>query len=254
MIHDTTREEMWAKQHICCSDVDYRLWSRKKESLQKLSQLSQTCLFTVDVYKQQYNFASENFTHILGYKSSFLREVEKQGDFLEERIHPEDQKQLIESQIRHSQFVYSLPFRQRNKFQTIYQFRMLNAHQKYINIISRQQVLLEDRRGKAWIISGMLDISPDQSPLSSIKTAVLDLNTGNIFNHPTSITSPPILTSRENEILLLIQKGLLSKEIANKLDISIHTVNNHRKSILLKFGVDNAIEAINFAKERGILS
>ena len=53
------------------------------------------------------------------------------------------------------------------------------------------------------------------------------------------------LTKREIEILQLIRQGLLSKEIADRLNISIYTVNNHRKNILTKLNANNAIEAIN---------
>ena len=62
------------------------------------------------------------------------------------------------------------------------------------------------------------------------------------------------LTNREIEILRLIQKGLLSKEIAAKLCISIHTVNIHRQNLLRKLGVQNSIEAIRLGQETGLLS
>ena len=49
------------------------------------------------------------------------------------------------------------------------------------------------------------------------------------------------------------RQGLLSKEIAYKLHLSIYTVNNHRKHILSKLQAGNAIEAINRAEDYGIL-
>lgn len=45
------------------------------------------------------------------------------------------------------------------------------------------------------------------------------------------------LTQREKEVLVLIAKGLSSKEIADKLCLSIHTVNSHRKNITQKTGI-----------------
>lgn len=42
------------------------------------------------------------------------------------------------------------------------------------------------------------------------------------------------LTEREREILMLVGKGLTSKEIAQKLDISPRTVDNHRARIMQK--------------------
>jgi DNA-binding NarL/FixJ family response regulator len=61
------------------------------------------------------------------------------------------------------------------------------------------------------------------------------------------------LTKREKEILKLIRDGLLSKEISDKLFISIYTVNTHRQHILEKLGADNSIEAVNYASQLGLL-
>lgn len=62
-----------------------------------------------------------------------------------------------------------------------------------------------------------------------------------------------VLTSREREVLRLIDKGMLSKEIAVKLSISINTVNRHRQNLLEKLKVDHAIEACRIARAMGLL-
>ena len=56
-----------------------------------------------------------------------------------------------------------------------------------------------------------------------------------------------ILSSRENEILQLLTKGLLYKEIADQLSISISTVRQHIHHIYEKLHVQNRTEAINKA-------
>ncbi|MBR3828011.1 MAG: response regulator transcription factor [Bacteroidales bacterium] len=45
------------------------------------------------------------------------------------------------------------------------------------------------------------------------------------------------LSDRETDVLVLVAKGLSSKEIANQLNISVHTVNSHRKNITSKTGI-----------------
>lgn len=45
------------------------------------------------------------------------------------------------------------------------------------------------------------------------------------------------LSDRENSVLLLVAQGCSSKEIADRLCISIHTVNTHRKNITRKTGI-----------------
>ncbi len=55
------------------------------------------------------------------------------------------------------------------------------------------------------------------------------------------------LTAREEEVLRLQAQGLPYKEIAARLQVSEHTVNNHLYSIRQKLGVHNAVEAISAA-------
>jgi two-component system nitrate/nitrite response regulator NarL len=59
----------------------------------------------------------------------------------------------------------------------------------------------------------------------------------------------PMLTAREKEVLQLIADGLTNQEIADKLFISILTVDSHRKNLLAKFSVKNTAAMVRFALE-----
>lgn len=63
----------------------------------------------------------------------------------------------------------------------------------------------------------------------------------------------PIITRREKEVLLLVAEGLTNAEIAEKLFISIPTVNTHRKSLLSKFDVSNTASLIRQAAKQDLL-
>ena len=60
-------------------------------------------------------------------------------------------------------------------------------------------------------------------------------------------TNLEMLSARENEILQLLAKGLLYKEIAEQLSISVSTVRQHIHHIYEKLHVQNRTEAINKA-------
>ncbi len=60
-------------------------------------------------------------------------------------------------------------------------------------------------------------------------------------------------SERETEIILLVDKGWSSKQIAEKLYLSKHTVDTHRRKILNKAHCKNAVELINFCKHNGII-
>lgn len=57
----------------------------------------------------------------------------------------------------------------------------------------------------------------------------------------------PVITRREKEVLVLIADGLTNAEIADKLFISITTVDTHRKNLLAKFDVRNTATLIRMA-------
>jgi DNA-binding NarL/FixJ family response regulator len=60
-------------------------------------------------------------------------------------------------------------------------------------------------------------------------------------------------TNREREIILLCRDGLLCKEIAARLDISVNTVNNHKKNIFQKLGINTTMEMVQYALKNGII-
>jgi len=53
------------------------------------------------------------------------------------------------------------------------------------------------------------------------------------------------LSVREKTILSLVSAGLTTKEIADALNISHHTVESHRKNLLRKCGAKNVAELVN---------
>lgn len=59
------------------------------------------------------------------------------------------------------------------------------------------------------------------------------------------------LTPRQLDIAKLVATGKTSKEIANELNISVRTVENHRNDILKKLHLRNAAELVVYAKEQG---
>lgn len=62
------------------------------------------------------------------------------------------------------------------------------------------------------------------------------------------------LTGREKEILQLVAAGHSNREIANLLNISGHTVHNHRARLMEKLGVHDRLELLKYAIRRGIVS
>ncbi len=56
-----------------------------------------------------------------------------------------------------------------------------------------------------------------------------------------------MLTQREQEVLNLIGQGKTSKQIAEMLNLSVFTVNNHRKHICKKLGLHSTAQLVAYA-------
>lgn len=62
------------------------------------------------------------------------------------------------------------------------------------------------------------------------------------------------ITDRELDIIRLISEGLSNKLIADKLELSTHTVNTHRKNIMNKLSIPNTAGIVMFAVKNNLLA
>lgn len=61
------------------------------------------------------------------------------------------------------------------------------------------------------------------------------------------------LTSRETEVLQLIAGGYTNRQIAEKLTISVRTVEGHRANIMGKLDLRSRVELVRYARETGLI-
>jgi DNA-binding NarL/FixJ family response regulator len=66
-------------------------------------------------------------------------------------------------------------------------------------------------------------------------------------------STPPPLPPREQEILTMIWSGLTSRQIAQRLGISVKTVDSHRAMMMKKVRVRNAVQLLKAALEQGLV-
>ena len=82
---------------------------------------------------------------------------------------------------------------------------------------------------------------------------ILDLIMERSFPSKTDESTETPLSAREKEILTLVAKGKIAKEIASDLHISPHTIYTHRKNILRKLNLTSPTEMIVYALEHGLI-
>ncbi len=61
------------------------------------------------------------------------------------------------------------------------------------------------------------------------------------------------LSSREQEVLRMIAEGVPARDIAERLFISVKTVENHRTNILHKLGLKSTVDLVKYAARIGLI-
>ena len=226
------------------------VWEKHRPYVEMLSTMASSPVFVV-VREEGYPFLSPDL-EILGYE---IPDSGSSSDdaLLKSRIHPDDRPVFDDCLTRLFHYVTSLPKEDRTNYKYVFEFRSLDKNDEWTRIICQLQILDFSMQGNP-IELGTVDISPDQTPDTGLRFTLINFKTGEIVPFTVHEEARLDLTRREKEILRLIDEGMYSKDISERLSISIHTVNRHRQNILEKMSAGNTREAVNYARRLGLLS
>lgn len=145
-------------------------------------------------------------------------------------------------ELRFFHFQKALPVEERPYYNMVCPVHFRIAGKGDIPVLHRTYYLESLPEGSVWL--GLCLYTP------FIETGSI---TGQIVNNRTGETVLPemyvsfdkqLLSTREIEVLSLLAKGLSSKQIADTLYISVHTVYRHRQNILETLQVNNTAAAV----------
>jgi DNA-binding CsgD family transcriptional regulator len=234
------------------SELDYSVMENHIPFLEKLSAVNNSGITVFDMFKKKHIYTSYNFSEIFGYDLEAIRELG--NEYFNSRVHPDDFPELMKTGTIVFRYAFSLPKDQLRFFKLVNEYRILSHNETWVRVIEQHQALELDHRGNIWLSLSVIDLSPDQSDYSGIKSQLINFKTGKLQRIQANHAPADHLTKREKEILQLVKEGYLSKEISDKLFISVHTVNTHRQRILEKLGANNSMEAVIYASRLGLVS
>ena len=183
-------------------------------------------------------FLSDRFGHYY-YVTEYI-EASQEID-IEKLVHPDDWEVVRRIDKKVWELLDPLPEEEKLAYKYIYELRVLERG-KYVRMIYQMRILAF--KDDNFLGMGIIDIAPEQSANTSVRFQIKNCLTDEIVPFAIESATDTLLTPREREILALAKEGMFSKEISEKLNISIHTVNRHRQNILEKLQVDNIIEAM----------
>lgn len=157
-----------------------------------------------------------------------------------------EQKDKIISELRFFHFLRHHP-KSKNNYYLLSKLRIFGSKGELRDILHRMYYIFDGSAVRyAICLYGPLSID------FKGKSIVVD-STNGASEELTSMSDSGILSSRERQVLVLINSGLKSADIALRLNISKHTVSRHRQGILAKLQVRNSIEACRLARSMQII-
>lgn len=244
--------ELLNSQHLVEGDLDYSILNKYIDIFEDLDRIGSSAISIFDFYKRDHSFISAKYQTIFGWD---MERVNNEGiEYTNSLIHPDDLTLLLQSGNYFLKMAFELPVAERKNYKLWSEYRMKNPEGVYVRVIEQQMFLEGDKKGNIWLALGLLDLSPNQNEAETFQCRAINTKTNNLYLFPPQeLSNSANLSKREIEILKLISKGLISKQIADMLYISVNTVNTHRQRIIEKLGVNNTAEALNLMNSLKII-
>ncbi|WP_229311085.1 helix-turn-helix transcriptional regulator [Larkinella soli] len=163
-------------------------------------------------------------------------------------IHPDDVEAYRRSLQKIEAFLKETAPADVSRYRFGLQYRLQRGRGRYFTALE-EKLFFVNEQGRTENFSLFRDVSTER-PFTRVQLdlyRVHSLGYRRIGSY-TPATPDQGFTAREGEILQLIKDGLSSKEIADRLSISINTVRNHRSSLFRKTQSRNMVELLNHSQ------
>lgn len=244
---------LWRNQPFDEISSEYENFIQGNPALELILNMEPWTTWIMDLHSLQYSFISSNVKLLLGYEGHQLKDGGLK--FYYGLIHPEDLPQVLRSLKSIWEILMDLLPWQRQKVKYNLGYRIKKKNGNYVRILEQSAVLQTDHKGNiTHIMGGGLDTSNwKEDKMTSSIISIDDEIVYAMDPDPQQLNPQNYLSKREREIIKLIADGCNSKCIADKLCISVHTVNTHRQNIIHKTHTKNTSCLIQYAIHQGII-
>lgn len=175
--------------------------------------------------------------------------------FQELNFHPDDRRLWCEMafpdilRLIRSELVFKY-----SDYRFIFNHRYIRKDGSVSQFMHEGELTFPDDSGMPFInlkaFSEIADIKSDETMIMTIFRYSPEDGYRKVFSKVYSMEDKCSLSDRELEVIMLCQKGLSSKMIAEKLNLSIHTVKNHKRNCMTKTNTHNITELIHLCIQK----
>jgi len=204
------------------------------------------CFYILD-YKQRTVSFQKGITKMLGYSDE-----EFTFNLSVNFFHPEDYD--IVTRLIKATLIFATENNVTSDVAFFVTYRLKHKDGHYLRVLRQSNIYENDVNGK--IISN-LSVLSDISFLSTSNKVDWRFDAPGLdkekFKKYVTKEYEDFFSNRELDIIKQLKSGLKSKEIADKLHISKHTVDTHRRKILAKSNCKNTVDLLNFCNQNGLM-
>lgn len=248
------REKRTSLMNIPVSDGDYV--SENEFIYHALDKLGMGVAFVYDVAQSRNIFVSDAAEALTGYPKEEFMTPDSRSIF-ERTTDPQERHKIL----IHGQLVFftlaALPMEKKLSYKTsmIFRFRAKSGKWLWIHLQTAPRKL--DKFGNPIEMMGLAIPQPEGMQLHFHAVQTVQDEKGQLINlNPAFrlLGTPTIkFTPQEMKVLRHISQGFTSREIADMLALSQHTVDEYRSRMLKKSNSTNSAELISFSLMNGIL-
>ncbi len=205
----------------------------------------ETFYYIADHKKERFSYLSESVHSIFGIDKE-MGENMHAAQFMGQIGHPEDLPAVLELFDKFNFYIKTLPFEKISDIRMLRCFRLKNKDGVYKKIVDQVTVLELNSEKIITKYLGAVSLAPLASDFGVASAIILDTTNGEelaTFNLKNDEANA-LLTKREIQIMRLLAMGNRNQEVADKLGISVHTVQTHRKRIMGKLEISNPIDLV----------
>lgn len=237
------------------SETTEEYWKQRTNAYRELFNIADNdkkFFAIVDLSEPRIEFCSSQVYDFLGFNPHHITISN-----IFQLIHPDDAVRYTLDELRIAGFLKQLPAEQRCRYKFSKQLRIRNSSGRYVTVCQQMVVLNEAgpdnmMRALVYVSSAINCIDNAKLRISALQSHLVDSSKEPDQNQAPRDAENP-LSDREMEILQLLAQNMSTKEIADKISRSPHTVKNHRKNMLRKSGTSTTLELILLAKKKSWL-
>ena len=243
-------EELFAKP-----ELDYQQkWLEKMDFLDSVSSEHNTVVALFDCSQYRFIYFCDK-ANILGGYDPALFTAENGMDFTFSNVHPDHRSAAIQIQLKVLSFGIDHPSLRSNNIIANSTFLYKKKNDEYIQYLHKGLLVEKDDAGNPLLyLRYGYDISHLMRPsVGLIINCAEGILTWSYNTKMKNLEQINLLSPQEKKILHLLSEGRESKQIADMLFVSSHTVDTHRRNLLKKTNCIDTTALITYSKMTGLI-